>query len=212
MKSHTPTTKIDCPVCGRNTTIHTDPLVDEFCPCGNNLTFYYHEYKKEDRDMNNMIRVEVLDEYDENRPFRPLRTKVLGHHIVGLDDNAHIYDSKLEAKMATILLRNRIVFKPHVKFELFNREGDSFTYTLDFLFKYYHKLSKVPVAVRGVEVKGKLSNNSRVAAFKFKTNDQIWEADSDLVEYWDQNGLKSHLYDGEFWTKLESVDKGVPDD
>ncbi len=124
--------------------------------------------------------------------YRAVKTKVAGHAAIGLPEDEHLYDSKLEAKCAEILLRHGIKFKPHVKFECFDREGKTFFYTVDFLFDEPQKLKGISTLVNAIEVKGYLRSEDflRIDALKFRHHVRTWIVAANLVDLWDREGMR----------------------
>lgn len=126
--------------------------------------------------------------------YRAVRTKVSGHKAIGLAEDEHVYDSKLEAKCAEILLRHGIKFKPHVKFNCIDTEGKPFEYTVDFLFYEPQKFKGIRDAVDAIEVKGFLTDRDflRKKALWFKHDLRAYIALSGVIDYWGREGIKKN--------------------
>ncbi|MEK9194569.1 MAG: hypothetical protein AAB884_02045, partial [Patescibacteria group bacterium] len=87
---------------------------------------------------------------------RGIREKVSGHKKIGLEYDIHEYASRLEARMAKLLIAGGIKFRPHVKFQCWGRgpECKPFTYEVDFVFNEPQKFVGISQIVNGIEVKG----------------------------------------------------------
>lgn len=122
---------------------------------------------------------------------KAIRTKVIGHAAIGLSEDVHEYDSKLEARCAQVFLRHGIQFKPHVRFQCIDRNGNPFTYEVDFLFKRPIKLPGISPAVDAIEVKGVLrqSDTDRIDALKYKHNIRTWVATETLIQMWEHDSI-----------------------
>jgi hypothetical protein len=126
-------------------------------------------------------------------PYKYQAKKVIvsGHTKIGLPYNDHTYASQLEAKMAVILLQNKIFFEPHKKFDVFDRHGQSFTYTVDFVFDVPRKFGFMPGWVMGLEVKGVLQYKDlrRKDALEYCHNLPIFLVTEPIMEVWQREGL-----------------------
>lgn len=116
---------------------------------------------------------------------------VYGHKKVGLPYNKHKYASRMEGKMATLLINAEISFKPHIKFECWNRKGKPFNYTVDFLFCKPQSLVGISSLVDFVEIKGALTKHDllRKEALEFCHNLNGWIAGSLLLGLWERSGF-----------------------
>jgi hypothetical protein len=126
---------------------------------------------------------------------RAVKTKVSGHKKIGLPEDVHEYDSKLEARCAEILLKHGIKFTPHVTFQCFdkNTEGPKpFKYTVDFLFDQPQQLNGISPAVDAIEVKGFLSGDDilRRDSLKYFHRKRAWITTRDMVEMWSREGIR----------------------
>ena len=123
---------------------------------------------------------------------RGVREKVAGHKKMGLAEDVHEYASRLEARMAKLLIANGVRFKPHVKFECFNRDGKPFTYEVDFIFDEPQKFIGISPIINGIEVKGVLSRHDllRKDALMFRHGIRIYIAMEPLIEMWEREGMR----------------------
>ena len=122
---------------------------------------------------------------------RGIKVKLAGHKKIGLEEDVHEYASKLEARCAQIFLTAGIKFRPHVKFDCINKNGGSFTYTVDFLFDEPKKFVGISGIVNGIEVKGPLSHHDmdRIDALKFKHGIRAYIVTKPLIDMWENEGL-----------------------
>lgn len=121
-----------------------------------------------------------------------IREKVSGHKKIGLEEDMHEYASRLEARMAKLLIAEGVRFKPHVKFDCMDRDGKPFTYEVDFIFKEPQKFVGISYIVNGVEVKGVLTRHDllRIEALKFKHGVRVFIALEPLIEMWEREGMR----------------------
>lgn len=92
---------------------------------------------------------------------------VKGHNAVNSDlPDVIKYDSTLEGTAAEFFLSQKLVFTPHVQFQLYNRAipPQPFTYVLDFLFKKAIKPVGAYRPVNGIEIKGRLKHHDFLRA------------------------------------------------
>lgn len=115
---------------------------------------------------------------------------------MGLDRDVVEYDSRLEARVAQCLLREKIEFEPHMKYSVIDRNGEPFSYTIDFDLRYPTKLSGVSDIVHAIEVKGVLKKHDfdRKDAWEYSTNKKMWIATPALVRYWYEHGIDPYIY------------------
>jgi len=101
------------------------------------------------------------------------------------------YDSYLEAKCASILSAYDVSFKHHVQFDVFNRQGQPFSYTIDFVLGEPQKFSGIPYLVDVLEVKGVLSAHDidRLDALEYCHNKSGWIVLAPLLDLWFSDGL-----------------------
>ena len=123
---------------------------------------------------------------------RAIKEKVEGHSKIGLAEDVHEYDSKMEARCAKVFIKCGVRFKPHVKFECMDREGKPFSYTVDFLFEASQKLLGISAAVEAIEVKGALCRHDllRIEALKFKHGIRTFIATEPLIGMWEREGVR----------------------
>jgi len=124
--------------------------------------------------------------------YQPKKVIVCGHSKIGHSQDAHEYDSILEARMAVLLIQNKIRFTPHVKFlGLVDKEGKEFTYTVDFLFERPQKFGLMCQWAMAIEVKGVLSYNDirRCDALAYWKNVPVYIATPAYIELWEKEGL-----------------------
>lgn len=123
---------------------------------------------------------------------RSIKTKVSGHKIIGLAEDIHEYDSRLEARCAQVLIKAGIRFKPHVKFDCIDREGKHFTYEVDFLFETSQKMLGISAAIEAIEVKGVLTRHDllRIEALKFKHGVRTFITTEPLIGMWEREGVR----------------------
>lgn len=123
--------------------------------------------------------------------IRAIPTKVQGHKSCGLPDDWHEYDSLLEARMARLLIQQKIPFTPHVKFQCFNREGKRFEYTVDFLLRSPQKFVGISPIVTALEVKGRLRKKDilRNDALDYCHKVKCWIVLEPHIEMWETEGL-----------------------
>lgn len=116
---------------------------------------------------------------------------VKGHKLIGHEEDEHYYDSILESRMATLLLKHRVRFFPHRTFRCVRRDGSMFTYEVDFVFEIPLKFAGISMPVNGLEVKGVLKPHdfTRVDALKYSHHIRIYNVLSPLIEFWERNGM-----------------------
>jgi hypothetical protein len=120
------------------------------------------------------------------------------------------YDSYLEAKCASILSAYGIDFKHHIQFDVFNRQGQPFSYTIDFVLSEPHKFSGIPYLVDVLEVKGVLSLHDidRLDALEYCHNKSGWIVLAPLLDLWFYDGLfKGKPKKIVYLNKIEKVKK-----
>lgn len=131
-----------------------------------------------------------------NYSIQAKKTKIRGHKKVGLRRDVVEYDSRLEARVAQCLLRDDVYFEPHKKYDVFHRNGDRFSYTIDFDLCRPYKLKGVSDLVSAVEVKGVLKGHDfdRKDAWEYRTDRNMWIATTALVRYWYDEGIVEAKY------------------
>ncbi len=119
------------------------------------------------------------------------KTVVHGHKSIGKPYDAHIYDSRLEARVARLLIELKIKFTPHVKYKCFNREGAEFSYEIDFVFEEPQKLAGVHKWITCLEVKGVLSKSDllRLDALEFSHGLHGYLCTQPLIKMWEVEGI-----------------------
>lgn len=125
------------------------------------------------------------------------KTKIEGHsEYIGLEQDVIEYDSRLEARCAQCLLRERIKFQPHKKYEVIDRNGEPFNYEIDFDLKRPTKFSGIDRLVDSLEVKGVLKPHDfkRKDAFEYSANRDMWICTEALVRYWYEHGMNPRIY------------------
>ena len=105
--------------------------------------------------------------------------------------NGVAYDSKLEASLAEILDENNIPFKPHVRYEVFDREGKKFHYTPDFVLEKDYKFKGINKTISVLEVKGMLSDRDmlRMDALEYCHQLRGFIVTQSLIYYWKREGM-----------------------
>ena len=126
------------------------------------------------------------------RFYRGIKTKVSGHKGIGLEEDIHEYDCRPEARCSVVLIKAGIRFKPQVKFNCINREGDPFTYEVDFLFETSQKMLGISAAIEAIEVKGILTRHDllRIEALKFKHGIRTFIVTEPLIGMWEREGIR----------------------
>jgi len=101
------------------------------------------------------------------------------------------YDSYLEAKCAAILSAYGVSFEHHVQFDVFIRQGEPVSYTIDFVLREPQKLSGIPYIVNVLEVKGVLTSRDidRLDALEYCHNKSGWIVLAPLLDLWFSDGL-----------------------
>jgi hypothetical protein len=122
---------------------------------------------------------------------RGIKEKVSGHKRIGLEQDVYEYDSRLEARCAKILIRHRVAFTPHVKFECVDEDGKPFTYEVDFLFKKPEKLAGIGF-IHALEVKGTLCFNDlrRIEGLELSHKIKTFIVLKPLIEMWEREGIR----------------------
>lgn len=123
--------------------------------------------------------------------YKAKKTVVHGHKSIGKKYDSHIYDSRLEARMARLLLKNKVVFTPHVKYTCINRDGTTFDYVIDFVFDRPQKFAGVHKWITCLEVKGVLSKSDllRLDALEFTHGVHGYLVTETLIKMWEVEGM-----------------------
>ncbi|MBU4332399.1 hypothetical protein KKD19_01400 [Patescibacteria group bacterium] len=102
-----------------------------------------------------------------------------------------LYDSKLEARMATLLHKYEIPFTPHVKFEVYDRQGKPFSYTVDFFLHQPVKFAGIPTIIQCLEVKGILTMHdiNRCDALEYRHHYTTWIVNDFWIKMWEREGM-----------------------
>ncbi|OGY64609.1 MAG: hypothetical protein A3I89_01650 [Candidatus Harrisonbacteria bacterium RIFCSPLOWO2_02_FULL_41_11] len=128
--------------------------------------------------------------------IRGIKTKVEGHKKIGLPEDIYEYDSRLEARCAQIFIKHGIRFKPHVRFDCFDKNIEKgikkFTYTVDFLFELPQSLLGISPIVDAIEVKGRLKRRDllRIEALEFFHEKRTYIATETLIDLWERDGIQ----------------------
>jgi hypothetical protein len=106
--------------------------------------------------------------------------------------NGYEYASKLEARMARLLIEHRVGFRPHERFELFDRRGEAFVHIVDFLLEAPIKFVGIPFPIDSIEVKGRLTRHDfvRCEALSFFAGVTCWIALEPLICLWEESGMR----------------------
>jgi len=117
--------------------------------------------------------------------------EVMGHHKAGLPYDKHKYASQMEGKLAILLIKAEIEFIPHVKFQCFDRKGEPFNYTVDFLFRQPQSLVGISSLMDFIEIKGALTKHDllRKESLEFCHNLNGWIVGSLLLRLWEREGF-----------------------
>ena len=104
--------------------------------------------------------------------------------------NGVVYASKLEARLARLLIAHRIPFTPHARFELFDRNGQPFVHYVDFLLDAPVNFMGTPL-VDALEVKGRLTRHDFVRCdglyyFRYLS---CWLVLEPLIALWEKEGM-----------------------
>lgn len=88
------------------------------------------------------------------------------------------------------------MFRPHVNYRVFDRNGKPFNYTVDFDLIKPYKVSGVSELINAIEVKGVLNpyDFDRKEAWEYRTDKKMWIATTALVKYWYEHGIKARRY------------------
>ena len=116
---------------------------------------------------------------------KPIPTKV----------NGVLYDSKLEARMATLLIENNVAFRPHQAFQVRDRKGGWFSYVVDFLLKRPKKFYGISQAIEAIEVKGviRLQDINRIEALEYCQGIKTFIVTQALIILWEKEGLGNDI-------------------
>lgn len=101
------------------------------------------------------------------------------------------YDSRLEGRLATLLHAHKVKFTPHVKYEVFDRTGNRFFYTVDFLLHEKHRFVGIPLTIQALEAKGILSKRDihRVEALDYCHFVKTWLVSENMILMWETEGM-----------------------
>lgn len=101
------------------------------------------------------------------------------------------YDSRLEARMAMILLNNKIEFEPHREFQCVDVNGAFFKYIVDFYFPRPQEFLGITHSVRFIEVKGVLTrwDIRRLNALEYCHNLKGFIVTEPLISLWEREGI-----------------------
>lgn len=104
----------------------------------------------------------------------------------------HEWDSQLEIKMARLLDKNGVVYAPHQTFNIYWRNGDKFTYEVDFLFYRPEKFVGIPRRIHFLEVKGVVREHdiNRKDALEYCYDCYGYIAEGQLIQMWQRDNLK----------------------
>ena len=100
------------------------------------------------------------------------------------------YSSKLEARCARLLIRHKIPFTPHVRYELYDRNGKQFAHEVDFLLKSPLNFMGTPL-VDALEVKGRMTRHDlvRCDALDYFHHTFCWLVLEPLIDLWEREGM-----------------------
>jgi hypothetical protein len=103
----------------------------------------------------------------------------------------HMYESSLECKTAKLLDEYGIVYAPHQSFEIFWRNGENHTYTVDFLFYRPQKFVGIPYRIHFLEVKGVVREHdiNRKDALEYCYDCKGYVAEPQLIKMWKRDEL-----------------------
>lgn len=101
------------------------------------------------------------------------------------------YDSKLEANMARLLMGNNVIFTTHTTFELYTFDGQTYTYSPDFIFPKAMDFIGIEKAVNFIEVKGVFNPHDfrRLTDLENQFNVKGFIVTEQLMSYWSRFGL-----------------------
>lgn len=104
----------------------------------------------------------------------------------------HKYASQLEIRVAKLLDEHKIMFKPHVKFDVVDRKGKPFTYELDFLLQKPQKFIGISKPITMIEVKGVMCQHDidRMEALKYTEDAEGFIVLPQLVQFWENCGMQ----------------------
>ena len=123
--------------------------------------------------------------------IQSLKGKVCGHQKIGWAYDSHEYASQLECRFARLLIKNRVNFSPHVKFKLFDPQGQKLIYIPDFVLTQPQKFVGIPNIVNVVEIKGWLSRKALMKrdALEYCKNLKTWIVSDFHIDFWEREGL-----------------------
>lgn len=103
----------------------------------------------------------------------------------------HEFQSKMEWRMAKLLDKYKISYKPHQKYEVIARDGSTFNYTVDFELKRPYKLVGISGAVTFIEIKGPANKHDiiRMEALMYTTGKNGFVVYNPLLKLWECEGL-----------------------
>lgn len=142
----------------------------------------------------------MSDESLEQRTKYTIQSKpgyLKGYGKWGLKDKQRM-DSRGEIILGQILHRNDIKHKPHVEYDVVDRQGDDHTYEIDFDFFRPHKLKGISHPVSALEYKGVMSEHDkdRMDWWEFCTDRNMYIVQGrSLLKYWSQAGMKDTRYE-----------------
>lgn len=102
-----------------------------------------------------------------------------------------LYDSKLEATVARILLGNRVTFSPHIKFPLQDYRGKVYSYTPDFIFPEAQNFIGIEKSIHVLEVKGVIVPHDikRMEDLEYQYGVKGFVATATLIHAWQKYGF-----------------------
>jgi hypothetical protein len=130
--------------------------------------------------------------------YKAKKTRVAGHNeLSDLEKDVHEYDSRQEGSLAMLLLRERIGFTPHQKYDVVDRDGNPHTYEVDFDLHRPHKLKGISHPISLLEYKGvfKERDKERMDWLEFATDRNGYIVNgTNLLDYWSEQGMKDTKY------------------
>ena len=112
----------------------------------------------------------------------------------------HRFASQMEIRMAKLLDKYKIVYRPHQKYEVIARDGSKFCYTVDFELRRPYKLVGIRGAVSFIEIKGPANKHDiiRMEALMYSSGKNGFVVYNPLLKLWECEGM--------FWNKPKKND------
>ena len=101
------------------------------------------------------------------------------------------YASKLEARLARLLIEHQVPFEAHACFDMFDRRGRPLTHYVDFLLRYPTRFVGVGFAIEALECKGRMTRHDlvRAGALSYFYNVKCWIVLEPLIDMWEREGM-----------------------